>query len=92
MTLLVASTVLSALCLCCDAARSPPRADKNLYDILSCSKHATQDQIRRGYHKQSLKWHPDKNAGQKKEAERRFVEVAQAYEGMRFMILYLPGL
>lgn len=81
MMLLRHVAVLSLMCyMCTKAERSPPRAQTNLYDILSCNKNATPDQIRKGYHKASLRWHPDKNAGQKQEAERRFIEVAQAYE------------
>ena len=32
------------------------------------------------YRKLALRWHPDKNPGNREEAERRFKEIAQAYE------------
>lgn len=32
------------------------------------------------YRKQALKWHPDKNPENKEEAERKFKQVAEAYE------------
>lgn len=32
------------------------------------------------YRKQALRWHPDKNPDSKEEAERRFKEIAEAYE------------
>lgn len=32
------------------------------------------------YRKQALRWHPDKNPDNKEEAERKFKEIAEAYE------------
>ena len=32
------------------------------------------------YRKLALKWHPDKNPDNKEEAERKFKQVAEAYE------------
>eukprot|EP00195_Chlamydomonas_chlamydogama_P011846 CAMPEP_0202910750 /NCGR_PEP_ID=MMETSP1392-20130828/52928_1 /ASSEMBLY_ACC=CAM_ASM_000868 /TAXON_ID=225041 /ORGANISM="Chlamydomonas chlamydogama, Strain SAG 11-48b" /LENGTH=96 /DNA_ID=CAMNT_0049600963 /DNA_START=103 /DNA_END=390 /DNA_ORIENTATION=- len=53
---------------------------KDYYDILGISKDASEDQIKRAYRKQALKWHPDRNPTNKKEAEEKFKEVAAAYE------------
>ncbi|XP_069472993.1 dnaJ homolog subfamily B member 2 isoform X2 [Ambystoma mexicanum] len=50
------------------------------YDILNVPRKATQDDIKRAYRKQALKWHPDKNPENKEQAEKRFKEVAEAYE------------
>lgn len=43
---------------------------------------ATEKQIKKAYHKLSMKHHPDKANGEeaKKEAEQKFVEIAEAYE------------
>jgi len=37
-------------------------------------------QIKRAYRKASLKWHPDKATGDKKVAEKKFSDIARAYE------------
>nr|XP_057938486.1 dnaJ homolog subfamily B member 2 [Doryrhamphus excisus] len=50
------------------------------YNILGVSKTASQDDIKKAYRKLALKWHPDKNPDNKEEAEKRFKEVAEAYE------------
>ena len=53
-------------------------AKKNYYDILGVSKTATQDEIKKAYRKICLKFHPDKNPGDKN-AEEKFKEAAEAY-------------
>lgn len=50
------------------------------YQILGVPKNASQDEIKKAYRKQALKWHPDKNPDNKEEAERRFKELSEAYE------------
>jgi molecular chaperone DnaJ len=52
---------------------------KDYYKILGVSKDATQDEIKKAFRKLSLKFHPDRNPGDK-EAEAKFKEVAEAYE------------
>ncbi|CAG8837454.1 6487_t:CDS:1, partial [Cetraspora pellucida] len=41
---------------------------------------ATKDEIRKAYHKQSLRWHPDKNLNNITEATKKFKEINEAYE------------
>lgn len=52
---------------------------KDYYKILGVSKDASQDEIKKSFRKLSLKFHPDRNPGNKK-AEEKFKEIAEAYE------------
>lgn len=49
------------------------------YEILEVSKNADADAIKKAYRKQALKYHPDRNQGDK-EAEERFKQINEAYE------------
>lgn len=50
------------------------------YDILEIPRTAAEDEIRKAYRKQALKWHPDKNPENKQEAEAKFKLISEAYE------------
>ena len=52
---------------------------RDYYEILEISKTATTAEIKKAYRKQALKYHPDKNPGDK-EAEENFKLAAEAYE------------
>ena len=52
---------------------------RNYYDILGVAKNATQEEIKKAYRKQALKYHPDKNSGDSKAAD-MFKQISEAYE------------
>jgi curved DNA-binding protein CbpA len=55
-------------------------SDQNFYEILGVRPDASQAEIRAAYLKLAKQWHPDRNTGNEAEAERRFKEIAHAYE------------
>lgn len=57
-------------------------AKRDYYEVLGVDKSASADEIKKAFRKLALKYHPDKNPGDK-EAEEKFKEVAEAYNVLR---------
>ena len=55
---------------------------RDCYEVLGVPRSASADEIKKAYRQLALKYHPDRNPGDK-EAEARFKEAAEAYEVLR---------
>lgn len=56
-------------------------AKRDYYEVLGVNKQADQDEIKKAYRKLAVKYHPDKNPGDKA-AEESFKELGEAYEAL----------
>ena len=54
-------------------------AKRDYYEVLGVGKTASEEEIKKAYKKLAIKYHPDRNPGDK-EAEEKFKEAAEAYE------------
>ena len=52
---------------------------RDYYEVLGVDKNATAEELKKAYRKMAIKYHPDKNPGDK-EAEEKFKEAAEAYD------------
>src|SRR4030042_719276 len=55
---------------------------RDYYEILGVNRNASEDDLKSAYRKLALKFHPDRNPGDK-QAEEQFKEAAEAYEVLR---------
>ncbi len=54
-------------------------AKRDYYEVLGVARNADAEEIKKAYRKLAIKYHPDKNPGDK-EAEEKFKEAAEAYD------------
>ncbi len=57
-------------------------SERDFYEILGVSKNANDDDIKKSYRKLAMKYHPDRNKGNK-DAEKKFKEATAAYEALK---------
>ncbi|RWR76945.1 dnaJ subfamily B member 13-like protein [Cinnamomum micranthum f. kanehirae] len=50
------------------------------YKTLQVDRNAKDDDLKKAYRKLAMKWHPDKNPTNKKDAEAKFKQISEAYE------------
>lgn len=50
------------------------------YEVLNVNRVATDEDLKKAYRKLAMKWHPDKNPNNKKEAEAKFKQISEAYD------------
>lgn len=55
---------------------------KDYYELLGVTQSASADELKKAYRKMAMKYHPDKNPGDK-ESEKKFKEINEAYEVLK---------
>ncbi|KAI3857973.1 hypothetical protein MKX03_006187 [Papaver bracteatum] len=50
------------------------------YKVLEVDRNASDDDLKKAYRKLAMKWHPDKNPNNKKDAEAKFKQISEAYD------------
>ena len=55
-------------------------SERDYYEVLGVDKGADEAKIKKAYKRLAMKYHPDRNAGDKAGAEKKFKEVRKAYD------------
>ncbi|KLN46119.1 molecular chaperone DnaJ [Providencia rettgeri] len=55
-------------------------AKRDFYEVLGLERNASDKDIKRAYKRLAMKYHPDRNQGNKDESEEKFKEIKEAYE------------
>ncbi|XGW02253.1 hypothetical protein V3C99_014359 [Haemonchus contortus] len=57
-----------------------PKISFNPYEVLELERGCSDKELQKAYKQQCLRWHPDKNLGNKEEAERKFIIAKEAFQ------------
>lgn len=63
-----------------DSAAKSKLLEMDLYKLFDVEETASIEKIKKAYRKKALELHPDKNLGNKEEAEEKFVQIGKAFE------------
>lgn len=82
----------SVLCLCLVLALSLVLAEsKDYYELLGVPRDASEKDIKRAFRKLAIKYHPDKNTENRKDAQEKFTEIANGEPVLVFVYLSRAG-
>eukprot|EP01012_Entosiphon_sulcatum_P057842 TRINITY_DN81706_c0_g1_i1.p1 TRINITY_DN81706_c0_g1~~TRINITY_DN81706_c0_g1_i1.p1 ORF type:complete len:210 (+),score=25.61 TRINITY_DN81706_c0_g1_i1:54-683(+) len=56
---------------------------RDFYEVLGVKPTASQEEIKKAYRREALKWHPDRHPTNKAEAERRFKDISEAWHALQ---------
>jgi len=62
----------------------------DFYKVLEVDRSANDDELKKAYRKLAMKWHPDKNPNNKKEAEAKFKQISEAYDVIPSLLDHSP--
>src|SRR5215510_12146107 len=57
-------------------------AKRDYYEVLEVTRTVTDGELKTAYRKLAMRWHPDKNPGDK-DCEHKFREISEAYEVLK---------
>ena len=62
----------------------PAKANRKMgvdyYKLLQVDRNASDEDLKKAYRKLAMKWHPDKNPNNKRDAEAKFKQISEAYD------------
>lgn len=72
----------------------PAKANRKMgvdyYKLLQVDRNVSDEDLKKAYRKLAMKWHPDKNPNNKREAEAKFKQISEAYDVCQFNIYTCP--
>ena len=66
-------------------------SQRDYYEVLGVDKNADEAKIKKAYKRLAMKYHPDRNSGDKAGAEKKFKEVRKAYDVISCLLYTSPS-